>query len=591
MRGVEMASRPKTNELRSVYEACRGYFVTAGVFSFAINILYLAGPLYMLQVYDRVIASGSTTTLVMLTVALLLAYLALASLDVVRGRILARAGLRLDALLAERVVESTLALGIRDTSRSQPLRDFDTFRQFVSGPGIHAVFDLPWVPVYIGVIFMLHPALGIFAGGCVVVLIIMAVINELLVRRLSSEAGDAATQSYHFTETSLRNTEVIRALGMTRGLLRRWGDDRNRMLRAQIAASDRAGFMSSMIKLSRLSMQSLMLGIGAFLAIQRLATVGAMFASSILLGRALQPVEQIVTGWRSLLSARSAYLRVRKLLLENPPREAGLVLPRPKGVVTVQNLTYVEGSLQKPILRNVTFRSEAGEALGVIGPSGAGKSTLARLLVGVLKPTMGAVRLDGADIYDWQNRDLGQYLGYLPQDIELFSDTVANNIKRFAKGADDAVVQAAKLAGVHGMILQLPQGYDTIIGEGGHVLSGGYRQRIALARAVYGEPNLVVLDEPSSNLDSTGDDALSNCVATLKQRGVSVIIISHRPATLAAVDKLLVLRDGVVELFGTRDEILQRMIRPSTVAVQSDRGAIPPPRRKPDEKRSAGGAE
>jgi PrtD family type I secretion system ABC transporter len=330
-----------------------------------------------------------------------------------------------------------------------------------------------------------------------------------------------------------------------------------------------------------------MLGIGAFLAIQRLATVGAMFASSILLGRALQPVEQVVTGWRSLLSARSAYLRVRKLLLDNPPREAGLVLPRPKGLVTVQNLTFVEGSLQKPILRNFTFRSEAGEALGVIGPSGAGKSTLARLLVGVLKPTMGAVRLDGADIYDWQNRDLGQYLGYLPQDIELFSDTVANNIKRFAKGADDAVVQAAKLAGVHGMILQLPQGYDTIIGEGGHVLSGGYRQRIALARAVYGEPSLVVLDEPSSNLDSTGDDALSNCVATLKQRGVSVIIISHRPATLSTVDKLLVLRDGIVELFGTRDEILQRMIRPSTVSVQSDRGAIATPTRSdPREERN-----
>jgi ATP-binding cassette, subfamily C, bacterial len=562
--------------------AARGYFLAAGLFSLAINLLYLAGPLYMLQVYDRVISSGSVPTLVMLSLALLIAYGALAALDVVRGRILARAGLRLDAMLANRVVAATLAQGVGGAARSQPLRDLDTVRQFVTGQGINALFDLPWAPIYIAVIFMLHPALGAFALASVVVLIAMALLNEWLVRGASAEASEAASRNYSFTEMSLRNGEVIRAMGMTGGLLDRWSRDRNRMLRLQLSGSDRGGAMSSVIKFLRLSMQSLVLGLGAWLALQRLATVGAMFAASILLGRALQPVEQVVAGWRSLVAARSAYARVKRLLEAAPVSAGQLVLPRPDGALSVENLTLMMNGSQKAILRSVAFELTPGESLGIIGPSGAGKSTLARLLVGVVRPTMGAVRLDGADVSIWAREQLGRHVGYLPQDIELFSDTVAANIGRFQAGADEEIVRAAQLAGVHEMILRLPNGYDTEVGEGGAILSGGFRQRIALARAVFGNPSLVVLDEPSSNLDGEGDEAFARCVMQLKRQGATVVIISHRPATLSMVDNLMLLRDGVVEMCGPRDEMMQKLIR----AAEPAQGRTPATRPAAD----AGGA-
>jgi ATP-binding cassette, subfamily C, bacterial len=356
---------------------------------------------------------------------------------------------------------------------------------------------------------------------------------------------------------------------MTDGLLKRWGRDRNRMLERQVTASDRAATMQSVIRFLRLSMQSLILGLGAYLVIERLATVGAMFAASILLGRALQPVEQIVGSWRNLVSARGGFLRVRELLSANPPRDTSLSLPRPHGRLAVEALTFVPPLTNKPILRGVAFGIESGEVLGIIGPSGAGKSTLARQLVGVLIPSAGAVRLDGSDVSIWARTSLGDHLGYLPQDIELFADTVAANISRFQEGEDHEVIQAAQMAGVHEMILRLPNGYDTQVGEGGAILSGGFRQRIGLARAVYGSPSLVVLDEPSSNLDAEGDAALSECIMQLKKRGTTVVIISHRPSTIGVVDKLLVLREGVAEMFGPRAEIMSRLTRAVPVhAVQ-----------------------
>jgi PrtD family type I secretion system ABC transporter len=350
-------------------------------------------------------------------------------------------------------------------------------------------------------------------------------------------------------------------MGMTDALLKRWARDRNRMLERQVTASDRAATMSSVIRFLRLSMQSLILGLGAYLVIERAATIGAMFAASILLGRALQPVEQMVGSWRNLVSARTSFRRVRDLLASSPPREAILVLPRPKGRLSVESLAYIAPGA-KPILRGISFRIEAGEVLGIIGPSGAGKSTLARQIVGVLAPSAGAVRLDGASVSAWPRTALGPYIGYLPQDIELFADTVSANIARLRTGEDEAVVAAARLAGVHEMILRLPQGYETQVGEGGAVLSGGYRQRIGLARAVYGSPSLIVLDEPSSNLDLEGDAALADCVLELKQKGTTVIIISHRPTTVGVVDKLLLLKDGAVELFGPRAEVMARFTRP-----------------------------
>jgi ATP-binding cassette subfamily C protein len=569
-KSVSLLSK-KTDELRRVIEACRGYFVTAGVFSLAINLLYLAAPLYMLQVYDRVISSSSEVTLVMLTFALIMALLALAGLDAVRARVLTRASIRLDRLLAGRIM-SAIIEGAQNLggARSQLLRDFDIFRQFITGAGIHAVFDLPWAPIYIAVIFLLHPLLGGFAFGSAVLLICMALLNERLVRPPLSQSNEAATQNYSFTEMSLRNTEVVRAMGMTEGLLRRWGHDRSRMLERQVTASDRAARMQSIIRFLRLSMQSLILGLGAYLVIERDATVGAMFAASILLGRALQPVEQIVGSWRNLVAARAAFHRVRELLTANPPPELKLELPRPTGRISVEGLSYAPRGSSRPILRGIGFRVDQGELLGIIGPTGAGKSTLARHLVGVLAPSAGVVRLDDADVSIWPRSMIGQHIGYLPQDIELFSDTVAANIARFQTGTDEAVIEAAQTAGVHEMILRLPDGYETQVGEGGAILSGGCRQRIGLARAVYGNPSLVVLDEPSSNLDAEGDAALTECVVRLKRRGATVIIISHRPATIGVVDKILLIRDGVVEMFGPRAEILAKLTRPvQTVPARS----------------------
>jgi PrtD family type I secretion system ABC transporter len=392
------------------------------------------------------------------------------------------------------------------------------------------------------------------------------------VRPPINESNEAASKNYAFTEMSLRNAEVVQAMGMTEGLLRRWGRDRVRMIGRQVAASDRAAVMSSLIRFLRLAMQSLVLGLGAFLVIERSITVGSMFAASILLGRALQPVEQIVGSWRGLVSARDAYFRVRDLLAANPLRQSRLELPRPVGHLSVEGLTYVPPRSNKPILKGVSFRIEPGEVIGIIGPSGAGKSTLVRNIVGVLRPNAGAVRLDGADIATWPRQSLGQYIGYLPQDVELFADTVASNVSRFQQVRGENVVKAAQMAGVHDMILRLPDGYETQVGEGGQTLSGGYRQRIGLARAVFGSPAIVVLDEPSSNLDAEGEAALSECIMRLKKNKVTVILVSHRPSTVAVVDKILLLIDGVVEAYGPRAEILARLSSPRNVPTVASAG-------------------
>lgn len=551
--------------------ACRHYFLIAAGFSLAINLLYLASPLYMLQIYDRVVTSGSQTTLVMLTIALLAAFLALAGLDLMRATILTRASVRLDRLLSARIVAASVETSQSGSSQSQPVRDFDTFRQVITGMGINALFDLPWSPIYIAIIFLLHPWLGFFALGSSLLLVAMAVLNEYLVRAPLKQASDLATANYNFTEMSLRNSEVIRAMGMIDGLIRRWGRDRSLALRRQTQASDRAALMSGVIRFLRLTMQSLILGLGAYLVIERQATAGSMFAASILLGKGLQPVEQIVGLWRNLVLARAALTRVHKLVDGGAQNERSFNLPKPTGKISVEQVSFAIASQQKVLLRDVSFRLDAGEALGIVGPSGAGKSTLARHLAGVMQPSRGTVRLDGADLSQWGHDALGDHIGYLPQDIELFSDTVAANIGRFKTNVDQEVIAAARLAGVHEMIIRLPQGYETQIGEGGAVLSGGYRQRIALARAVFGTPNLIILDEPSSNLDADGDRALSECAIELKRRGSTVIIVSHRPSTLANVDKILLLRDGAVEAFGMRNEIvalLNQRAAPMAVATQ-----------------------
>ena len=416
--------------------------------------------------------------------------------------------------------------------------------------------------------------LGLFALLSAVALVVLAVLGQWRVQGPIAEATETASRNYAFTDMSLRNAEVVQAMGMMPGLLRRWNRDRSRAIERQVLASDRAANSTSVIRFLRLSMQSLILGLGAYLVIDRLITVGTMFAATILLGRALQPVEQIVGAWRGMISARGAFERVKVLLAGNPVRDPALALPRPAGRLSVEGLLYGLPGSRSAILRGISFRLDAGEVLGIIGPSGAGKSTLARQIIGVLAPSAGAVRLDGADVSTWPRESLGRFLGYLPQDIELFADTVAANISRFRSEDDDsAVIEAAELAGVHEAILRLPKGYETNVGNGGAVLSGGIRQRIALARAVYGNPSLIVLDEPSSNLDSDGDSALLSCITDLKERGATVVMISHRPNTLGVVDKLLVLKDGMAEAFGPRSEVIARLTRLAPVQAVVSGGA------------------
>ncbi|MFI5030603.1 MAG: type I secretion system permease/ATPase [Reyranellales bacterium] len=551
---------PKSPEFRRLLRGCAAGFAAAGAFSLAINLLYLAGPLYMLQVYDRVVPSGSEVTLLMLTVALLLAYLVLAGLDMVRATILTRLSIRIDRQMAPRVMQAIIAGPVAGgEARGQILREFDTFRQFASGGGIHAIFDLPWAPIYVATIFILHWVLGIFAVVCCLALLAMALLNELLIRKPLAEANAAAARSYGFTEAAVRNGEIVRAMGMTAGLLHRWARDRAVMLSRQAGASDRGAAVQAVIRFLRLGMQSAVLGLGAYLVIEHDASSGAMFAASLLLGRALQPIEQVVGGWRNQTAARRAMRRLDELFLARPVAERALTLPRPAGRLEVENLTCVVPGQPAPLLRGVSFALAAGEVLGVIGPSGAGKSTLARHLVGVVAASAGSVRLDGADVVAWSRSTLGQHVGYLPQDIELFSGTVGANINRFETDNDGATLRAAQRARVHDLVLRLGDGYETLVGEGGVALSGGTRQRIGLARAVYGAPSLVVLDEPSSNLDASGDSALADCVHDLKNDGTTTVVISHRLSTLGVVDKLLLLRDGQALMFGPRAEVLAKL--------------------------------
>jgi len=563
-----MTNARKFSELRQALGACRGYFWSVGLFSAAINVLYLASPLYMLQVYDRVVSSGSVPTLLMLTVALLIALSAMAALDWVRARILIRAGLRFDRLLSSRVMAAVVkqANATPGTSRSQALRDFDTFRQFITGNALYALCDAPWAPIYIVVITLLHPLLGALALGCALILLVLALVNERLISTSLVEAGEAGSRSYAFAETSLRNSHVIEAMGMLGGLVERWRRDRNFMLIAQAKASDRGAALQSLIRFLRLSMQSLMLGAGAYLVIDRLATSGIMFAGMILLARALMPIEQSVGTWRQFVSACTAYRRVGALLQANPPPPATIKLPRPKGGLAVQGASFYLPGLTRPLLNQINCAIEPGETLGIIGPSGAGKSTLARLIVGIHAPSAGVVRLDGANVAQWDRADFGRHVGYLPQEIELFSDTVAANISRFQSGNDEDIVKAAIAAGVHEIILALPRGYETQIGEGGVNLSGGHRQRIALARALYGSPSLVVLDEPSSNLDMDGDVALADCLEKLKEDGRTVVVISHRHVSLNTVDKILCLNGGAMAMFGPRNDVMAKLgVKPVAV--------------------------
>ncbi len=551
-------SRP---ELAQALASLRQAFITVAVFSFFLNLLMLTPSVYMLQIYDRALNSRNMTTLIMLTLITLGLFALMSAMEWIRSMLLVRIGARLDLQMNQRVFDATFERNLRLAGQNpaQALHDLTSMRQTLTGAGVVAIADAPWMPIYVLVVFLFHWQLGVFALLGVLLLVGLAIVNERVSAAPLAEAQRLSMAAAAQANSHLRNAEVIEAMGMLPTIRERWLQLHRKFLVQQAVASDRAGVLSALTRFARISLQSLALGFGALLAINGEVTSGMMIAASILVGRALAPVETLIANWKQLVSAYSAYRRLSELLAAFPSRVAGMSLPRPKGDLLVEGAATAAPGSKSLILKNVNFKVPAGEVVAVIGPSASGKSTLARLLVGVWPSLAGSVRLDGADIFAWSKDELGPYLGYLPQDIELFSGSVAENIARFGEVDSEQVIAAAQAAGVHEMVLQLPKGYDTPLGEAGNALSGGQKQRVALARALYGDPALVVLDEPNSNLDDQGEAALAATLQRLKTRKRTVVIITHRLTTLAVADSILVMHEGTVKAHGPRDQIMAAM--------------------------------
>ena len=547
------------SDLQKALGLCRKSFATAGFFSLFINFLMIIPALYMLQLYDRVITSGSQSTLLMLTLIMALLLITMGLLEWVRGQILIRVGARLELLLNERLFALTFKRSLLTGGKagSEPLDDLTGLRTFLTTNGLFAFFDAPWMPIYIAVMFMFHEWFGWMAVGTAIILITIAFATEKLTNKDISDANNLAVSGRGLVNRNLRNAEVVESMGMLKAIRTNWQKSTNKVLHLQARASSNNGMLTAISKTIRIMSQSLVLGIGAYLVLMQEITPGLMIAGSILLGRALAPLDLMVGSWKGFVNARGMYSRLNKLLLDLPKEKESMSLPPPEGKITVDKLMVSAPGSRKPIISGIDFSLEAGETLGIIGPSAAGKSVLARALLGIWPTLNGRVRLDGVDVFIWDREELGPHIGYLPQDIELFEGTVAENISRFSLVDSAKVVAAAKLTDVHEMILKLPQGYDTVIGATGGVLSGGQRQRVGLARAVYDNPKLVLLDEPNSNLDELGEMALQNALDALKEKNTTVIVISHRPGILNELDKILLMRNGQMVAFGPREEILK----------------------------------
>ncbi|MBG6073841.1 MULTISPECIES: type I secretion system permease/ATPase [unclassified Polaromonas] len=549
---------PAKSEIALALNDFKGAFRTIGIFSAIINLMMLVPSLYMLQVYDRVLASHNQTTLLMLTLMVLGAYLFMSALEFVRSFVLIRIGAKLDMKMNKRVYTAAFEQNLKKAggNAGQALQDLTTVRQFLTGNALFAFFDAPWFPVYLAVIFLFNPSLGVFALCGTVVLIVLAFVNEMVSRKPLSQASGMAVAAGNLATNNLRNAEVIEAMGMLPHLMNRWFTLHCRFLQLQSEASEKAGIITACTKFFRVSLQSLILGFGALLVLEGKITGGMMIVASILMGRTLNPVEQLIGVWKTYSSTRSAYQRLNELLAANPPRRAGMSLPRPLGQMTLDAVTAAPPGSNVAVIMNLSFSIVPGDVLGIIGPSGVGKSTLARLLVGVWPSAAGHVRLDGADVYQWNKDELGPCIGYLPQDIELFAGTVSDNIARFGEVDPEKVVAAARRAQVHELILQLPQGYDTPLGDGGAGLSGGQKQRLGLARAMYDDPSLLVLDEPNSNLDEAGEQALVAAIVDFRQRGKTVVLITHRSSVIGVTNKLLLLQGGTAYRFGPTAKVL-----------------------------------
>lgn len=566
----------------------KGIFVSVGIFSGFVNALALAGSFYMLQIYDRILPSESVPTLVALTILLVGIYFIYGALDLVRVRLMGRVGARFDQEVRDPVYKALHVLPLRSKTSgeaTQPLRDLDQVRGFLSGLGPTAFFDLPWVPIYLLAVYLLHPVLGLLASGGAVILILITALTDVKSAQPTRDAAQSGGDRSALSEATRRNAEVIQAMGLAHNLRQRWSAVSDRFLMDQLAASDAVTGFGTMSKVLRLLLQSGVLGMGAYLIILDQVTPGAIIAASIITSRALAPIETAIAHWRGFVAARQSYRRLNEAFAHVDLPGTPLDLPVPQSTLSVENLSIAPPGVRAPVVRQVSFDLKAGDGLGIIGPSAAGKSTVVRALVGIWKPSAmgGAVRIDGASLDQWTPEALGPHVGYLPQDVELFAGTVADNISRFESDADpDATIRAAQAAGVHDMIVRLDDGYQTEVGESGRYLSAGQRQRVALARALYKDPFLVVLDEPNSNLDAVGEAALADAIESVRDRGGIAIIVAHRPSALATVDQVLAMANGQVAAFGPKDDVLRKFVR----ATAASQPPVPPQRPRPS---AAGG--
>ena len=556
----------KPERAKQALAACRRVWAGMALFSACLNLLTLCVPLYMLQIYDRVLTTRSLDTLLVLSMMVAGALAVLGLLDALRRRVAVRVGAWLDRTLSADVLAGSVheALRAGGGTSAQGLRDLATVRDYVGGAAVLPLFDAPWAPLFLACVFLVHPVLGWIGLGGAVALLACAAINDIGTRRRLVEANYASARGLNAADTALRNADTIAAMGMLPALTRRWQEAVAQQRRSQVMASDLSGSVVALAKSLRFGLQVAMLGVGGYLVIGNEMSAGGIIASAVVLARGLAPIEQLIGTWRAFVGARTAWRRVRELLLRAPHEAAGLSLPRPSGRLALEVVRYAPSGVREPIVRDVSLALDGGETLGVVGPSGAGKSTVARLMVGSLVPTGGHVRLDGAEVTAWK----GRYVGYMPQSVDLFTGTVRDNIARMQEAADDEVVAAARLAGADDMILRLPEGYDTRLGEGGVAVSGGQRQLVALARAVFGEPALVVLDEPNAHLDAAGESGLLETVKRLRQQGATVVVVSQRPGILRQVDKVLMLNEGAVVRFEPAAAMLRELRRAAQRGAQ-----------------------
>jgi ATP-binding cassette, subfamily C, type I secretion system permease/ATPase len=580
-----MAAAPgvRRSELGEALRACRSAFIGVGIMSCIINLLYLTGSLFMLEIYDRVLPSRSVPTLVGLIILACGLYVAQGILDLIRGRILGRVGTSIDEALNARVFDTVVRLPLIVGGRNeglQPLRDLDNVRSFLGSLGPGAFFDLPWLPFYLAICFAFHVLIGVTALIGAIILVTLTVLTEYLSRTPAREAMGLAARRNDLAAASRRNAEVLVAMGMSGRLNRRWSEANQHYLEGNQRASDVAGGLGAVAKVMRMMLQSAVLAVGAYLVIHQEATAGIIIAGSILSARALAPVDLAIAHWKSFVAARQSWYRLNRLLESLPARPAPTLLQSPSEKLSVEAVAIVPPGDQRVIVQDVTFTLSAGNGLGIIGPSGSGKSSLVRALVGVWQPARGKVRIDGAALDQWSPDVLGRHIGYLPQDVELFAGTIAQNICRFdPEATSESIIAAAKEASVHEMIIKMREGYDTQIGEQGAALSAGQAQRVALARALYCNPFLIVLDEPNSNLDTEGDEALTRAVRAARERGAIVVVVAHRPIGIEAVDQLLVLKDGRMQAFGPKETVLGQVLQPrvatpSPIKIVSEGGVV-----------------